>query len=96
MIKKLLTLLFTIMMSSAAIAAESGKGDTAPASDNAGASVSHEYPEFSKADANGDKLLTRKEAVKAGIPKRKFQDIDYNGDGVVTKTIYEYDLRMKS
>lgn len=50
-------------------------------------------PSFSQADANGDRILTWKEAKAAGVPKKIFDGEDYNHNGKITRTMYNEAFR---
>lgn len=71
----------------AALFSVSAMGATHPAKSQTG--MTDSLPSFSKADANGDKILTWKEARAAGVPKKIFDSEDYNHNGKITRTMYQ-------
>ena len=61
-----------------------------------GQQMPEDLPPFAKADKNGDKNLSWKEAKTLGIPKQAFNEQDYDGDGKISKTLYDYAIRDKA
>jgi len=83
--KKLLTFIFAALFSVTAMAAaHSGKSQS---------QASANLPSFSQADANGDQILTWKEAKAAGIPQKLFKSEDFDHNKEITKAMYNVGLR---
>ena len=61
-----------------------------------GQQLPDDLPKFAQADKNGDKNLSWQEAKALGIPKQAFNDQDYDGDGKISKTLYDYAIRDKA
>jgi len=61
-----------------------------------GQQMPEDLPPFAKADKNGDKDLSWKEAKTLGIPKQAFNKQDYDGDGKISKTLYDFAIRDKA
>lgn len=83
--KKLLTFILAALFSVTAMAATH--------SGNSQSSAPANLPSFSKADANGNHILTWKEAKAAGIPKKLFKSEDFDHNNKITKTMYDVGLR---
>lgn len=83
--KKLTIALLASLLAGSAFAAAGDKDKESNVPEN--------LPKFAKADSNGDKKLTWKEAQKLGIPKSVFDDEDYDGDGTISKITYKYGIK---
>jgi|GEM_PF-6257555 len=83
--KKLLTFTLAALFSVTAMAAtHSGKSQS---------KSSANIPSFSQADANGNQILTWKEAKAAGVPKKLFNSEDFDHNNKITKTMYDVGVR---
>lgn len=47
-------------------------------------------PAFSKVDQNEDQQLSWEEAKSLNIPKEEFEKADYDDDGKISRTMYEF------
>jgi len=56
----------------------------------ASAKASDQKPTYKQADANGDGVVTIKEAVKAGVPKSEAKREDIDNDGKLTKADWKF------
>lgn len=50
-------------------------------------------PAFSEVDSNDDQWLSWKETKSLNISKDEFENADYDDDGKISRTMYEYSLK---
>lgn len=85
---RLLTIILTVLFSVSAMASmheeekeagHQGQEDSLPA--------------FSEVDANEDQWLSWEEAKSLDLSKEEFESADYDDDGKISRTMYEYSLK---
>lgn len=88
MATRLMTLIIASLLSGSVLAMDDKRDEAQQKAES-----KDKLPAFANADANDDGILTWKEAKDVGISKETFERGDYDDNGEISQTIYEYSLK---